>query len=60
MPVHVVEEWLAEKWDFFVAAWREKIKPPLVALQAQVASLLEAPRKRQPPQGEAEEEQNPI
>ena len=60
VPVHVVEEWLAEKWGFLVATWREKIKPPLLALHARVTSLLEAPRRRQPPPGEAGEEQNPI
>lgn len=60
VPVHVVEEWLAAKWGYFTAIWLDKIKPPLVALQARVASLLEAPRKRQSSKEEAGEEQNPI
>jgi len=46
VPVHLVENWLAEKWGFCTGVWHEKVKPPLVALQARVASMLEAPRRQ--------------
>lgn len=60
VPVHLVEEWLAEKWSSISKVWSEKVAPPLLALLSRIAELLEAPRKSSLPNAKAEEEQIPA